>query len=110
MNPRFWRKKKPVYFSTPAPKLELRGSGNHLNLDELSREEFDYLVKKFTETIKSLVYMTIEDRIRDILKKYTNILGGDSVTITHTWGILGNDLIVWLGEFRRNQKAKELRS
>jgi len=110
MNLRFWRKKKPIYFATQMPQLELGSSENYLNLNELSKEEFNYLVRRFSETVKSLVYMTIEERIRAGLKQYTSVKGGDSVTITHNWGILGNDLIMWLGEFRRNQEAKEMRS
>lgn len=105
---KFWGKKKKAYTTVP---LYLEKSENKIDLNALSKEEFDYLVTRFSETLKSLIYMTIEGQVRAGLERYKAAIieGTDSISIQHTWGVLGNDLLVWLGEFRRKQEEGQLR-
>lgn len=98
----FKKNSKDVYSAIKT--LPIGTSENILNLDLLTKEELNYIVRRFSETMQSLAFMTMEERIRAGLKHYTEIKGEQSVTITYNWGILGNDLIMWLGEFRKKRK------
>ncbi len=107
MNYKFWKKKIKisVYHAIPTSIGE---SENVLDMKGVSDEEYNYLINRFGETIKNLIYMTLEERIRVGLDSYRKQLihGQDRISIIHQWGVIGNDLIMWLGEFRR--KGKEL--
>jgi len=103
MNLRFWRKKKKS-------EQTLRFNEDCcLNLNELTNNEFEYLIFRFSESIKSFAYLSIEQNSRKALNQISAEIRGDTrIYFTFNWGVVGNDLLMWLGEFRRNQKAKEM--
>ncbi len=105
MNWRFWRKKKK------ADQIINLYEDCCLDLNNLTEEELEYIIFRFSETIKSLAFMTIPQNARHaVLKMFGPIKGDQRITFTITWGCVGNDLLMWLGEFRRKERERELQS
>ena len=81
-----------------------------LDFGSLTEEEIRYLAFRFSETVKSLAFMTIEQNARIAITRLSGrtIKGGDRVNIIFDWGVMGNDFLMWLGEFRRKKEEKEI--
>jgi len=70
---------------------------------DLSEEEFDEVVREIAERVKDLIYMNLEERIRetlrDILKREFD--ENDSITFKWVLKILFNDIVQIVGRLRR---------
>ncbi len=105
MNVKFWRKMKK------SERTFESFNNACLNLNDLTKIELEYITLRFSETIKSFVFMTIEQHVKNAMRQIPReISGGTKVELHFYWGCIGNDLPMWLGEFRRKEREKQLQS
>ena len=74
-------------------------------IGELSEQEFNAVVKEMTERIKDIVYMNLEQRVREILQEILKKNPHTDDIISFTWEIrfVFNDVVQIVGRIRRCQ-------